>query len=201
MGLSTVTPPIFDPLTLAEVKAHLRVDSAEEDGYLAGRLFAARQFAEGHTRRRFATQTLDFTYDYGWPSIEVNGYCAQRIELPVAPVQSVTSVSYIDTNGALQALTLTSQYLVKLDEAVAYVYPAYGVIWPSTQGVPGAVTVRFVAGWTQAAFPDDLRHAMLTLISHWWENREAVAVGTTAAEVPWTAEALLSGYRISRILS
>jgi uncharacterized phiE125 gp8 family phage protein len=200
VGLSLITAPTFEPVTLAEVKAHLRVSTAEEDGLLAGYLLGARQFAEGHTRRRFATQTLDYTIDWRWPYLACEDYYVQRIELPVNPVQSVTSVTYVDTGGSPQTLALTSQYLTKFDETVSYIYPAYGVVWPDVRYQPNAITVRFVAGWTQATFPNDLRQAILTLVAHWYENRESVAVGNIVTETPFATEAMLSGYRVSRIL-
>lgn len=42
---------------------------------------------------------------------------------------------------------------------------------------------------------DDLTTAMLLLIGHWYENREAVAMGTTATQVPMAVEALITPYR------
>lgn len=42
---------------------------------------------------------------------------------------------------------------------------------------------------------DDLTTAMLLLIGHWFENREAVVIGSSAAELPMAVEALISPYR------
>lgn len=42
---------------------------------------------------------------------------------------------------------------------------------------------------------DDLTTAMLLLIGHWYENREAVAMGTIATQVPMAVEALITPYR------
>lgn len=199
MGLSVVTGPTFDPLTLAEVKDHLRVDESEEDGLIAGYILAARRFAEGDTRRVFATQTLDYTLDWNWSVVSLDGWCSQQIDLPVSPVQSVTSVKYIDAGGSLQTLSPT-QYVTRIDTTIATVTPIYGVTWPATLWVPAAVTVRFVAGWDFKDFPDDLRVAMLMLVAHWYEHRETVNVGNIVNELPFATEALLSGYRVLRVL-
>lgn len=42
---------------------------------------------------------------------------------------------------------------------------------------------------------DDLTTAMLLLVGHWYENREAVALGTIATDLPMAVEALISPYR------
>lgn len=43
---------------------------------------------------------------------------------------------------------------------------------------------------------DDIRGAMLLLIGHWYENREAAIVGQTVTSMPLAVEALLQPYRI-----
>jgi uncharacterized phiE125 gp8 family phage protein len=197
MGLSLVTGPTTEPVTLAETKAHLRVDIAEDDGLIAGYILAARRYAEGYTRRAFMTQTWDYTIDYAWPSTNASGYCTQRITLPLPPLQSVASISYVDTDGNTQTLS-SDQYLVKTDDTSGVIEPAYGVTWPDIRYQIWAVTVRFVAGWAQ--IPDEIRMAILLLVGHWYENRETVNVGNLTTELPFTVEALLSPYRVIRIL-
>lgn len=213
MGLSLVTGPTEEPVSLAEAKAHCRIDSTDDDGLLAGYILAARKYCEGDTRRAFLTQTWDYTIDYQWPYINkgvtfANGqtyygspYQYHQIILPFGNLQSVTSVTYIDQDGATQTLD-TSQYTVKSDETSGLINENYGITWPYTRYVIGAITVRFVAGWLPAQFPDDLRMAMLMLIGTWYENRESVVLGRSEVPtvLPMATEAILSSYRISRIL-
>lgn len=42
---------------------------------------------------------------------------------------------------------------------------------------------------------DDLTTAMLLLISHWFENREAVVIGTITSELPMAVDALIKPYQ------
>jgi uncharacterized phiE125 gp8 family phage protein len=196
-----VTAPAFDPISLSEAKAHCRVTSTDEDGLLVGYILAARQYVENETCKRLITQTLDYTIDYDWPCKFVRGCYESRIEFPIGPVQSVTSISYIDSNGAIQTLS-TSDYVLRnagvaMQSGDAYIEPAYGVTWPSVRWQGAAIIVRFVAGWDLSNVPNPLMQAMRMLLAHATENREAVVNGSFT-EVPLGVESFLSSYRDRR---
>jgi uncharacterized phiE125 gp8 family phage protein len=103
------------------------------------------------------------------------------------------------TDGATQTLA-TNQYTVITSETGGKIVPAYNVTWPSVRWQYNAITVRMVVGWLAPEFPSDLRQAMLLLISHWYENRETVVIGQAPSALPMATEAILSGYKITRIL-
>lgn len=180
--LTLVTAPVLEPVSLDEVKSHLRLDSdsAEEDAYLTILRQVARETVEAHTRRALLTQTWDWKLD-GFP-------CAQPWELPKAPLQSVTSISYVDSDGATQTWA-SSNYSV-LAPAGPRAMPgtvalAYNATYPVVRSIPNAVTVRFVAGWTAAAsVPAPIRHAVLILVAEMYARREEAIVGTIINRVP-----------------
>lgn len=186
MALELVTAPTQEPVTLTEAKAQLRLDIADDDGLLAGYLIAAREYIEGQTKRDLVTKTWDYTIDYGWP---VRGL-RQYIRLPLNPVQSVTSVSYVDEAGVTQTLA-ANQYTVLSRMTYSAIVPAYDVTWNTTRRVPDAVTVRFVSGYENC--PQDLKLAVMMLAAHWYENRETVS-GKAMTEVPLSVDALISPY-------
>lgn len=198
MGLATVTPPASDPLSLAEAKAHLRVTSSDEDGLIAGYILAAREFVENDTHRRLITQTLDYTIDDRWPCVMARGYYRTRIELPVQPVASVTSITYVDSSGVSQTLA-ADQYVVRTDGPVPYIEQAYGASWPSVRCQPAAITVRFVAGTDSSEVPNPLVQAIRLLVSHQYENREPVNIGNIVTPIDFAIEAFLSPYRFTRM--
>jgi uncharacterized phiE125 gp8 family phage protein len=195
MGLTLVSGPSTEPVTLAEAKAHCRVAIADDDGLIAGYILAARIHLENETRRAFLTQTWDATFDYSWPMVWDNGRVDYRyqITLPKAPLQSVTSISYVDAAGATQTLA-PDQYKVNASGMEGVIEPAYDVTWPYVRPEVNAVTVRFVCGYTQT--PDPIRQAMLLLIGHWYENRESVIVGSITSELPMAVSALMFPYRV-----
>lgn len=181
MSLTLVTGPQTEPLTLEEAKAQLRLDSDEDDALVRRLLLAARMWVEGQTHRALIEQTWDQNLPY-FPTL---------IRFEKNPVMSVTSITYNEGSSPVPTLA-ASQYQVVARTHASYVSPAYGVSWPSTRNVPEAVTVRFVAGYTDV--PEPLKHAVAMLVAHWYENREVTTHGTVS-EVPLAVEALISPYR------
>jgi uncharacterized phiE125 gp8 family phage protein len=201
MSLLLVTGPVIEPVTLAEAKAHCRVEVPDDDALIAGYILAAREYAEQDTRRAFCTQTWDFKGHYVWPNYwdrELREWCT-GIKLPKAPLQSVTSVNYVDINGATQLLAADQYQVVTTngESREGVIVPAYGVTWPQIRDIPDAITVRFVAGYGGLeSVPHRVRQAMLMLIGHWYENREEVITGTIVSQVPMAAAALLFPLRV-----
>ena len=183
MSLALVTDVTEEPVSLDEMKAHLRLDIDDDDAYLAGCITAARTWVEGQTRRAILPQTWAMSIDYCWPVRK--GY--HQIDIPMNPLVSVTSISYVDENGASQTLA-SSQYTVVARRHHSYIVPAYGVSWPNIRSVPNAVTVTFLAGVADQV-PQELHRAMMILAGVYYEMRE------TAAKAPEAVEILVSPYR------
>jgi uncharacterized phiE125 gp8 family phage protein len=192
MGLSLVSGPTTEPVTLGELKDHLRVTEPDDDGLLAGYMLVARRYAEGYTRRSFCTQTWDYTVDHGWPWSCVDGYYRRSITLPIPPLQSVTSITYVDTDGANQTLA-TSQYVVRTDETSGIIHEAYNVTWPDVRCIPSAISVRFVSGWTQV--PDEIRTAIMLHVEMLYDRSP-----DSRETLEMARDALLDPYRVLRIL-
>lgn len=188
MGLTLITAPTTEPLTLDEAKQHLRVDTSDDDGLIAGYILAARHWVESQAGP-IISQTWDYTLEE-WPICDGE----YEIELPMKPVQSITSITYIDTNGDSQTLA-ADQYEAVLDDPTPSVVQAYGAVWPAVREKPAAITVRFVAGYGSiSSVPDPLRVAIMLLVGRFYEHREEVVVGVTPSQVPMGVEALISPY-------
>lgn len=190
-SLAIVTGPTLEPVSLAEAKDHLRITDSTEDGNIAGYLMAAREVVESYTGRALITQTWDKKLDWGWPR-----RCGNlEIELPKPPKVSVTSVTYVDTNGAAQTL---SGSLYQLTERLGFgiIVPTYGSAWPSVRSQYEAITVRFIAGYGSqpGAVPEAIRQAIKLLLSHFDANREPVVIGSIVNDLPFSIRALLSPY-------
>jgi uncharacterized phiE125 gp8 family phage protein len=158
MGLTVVTPPALEPVSLGEAKDHCRVDGADVDALIAGHIIAARQHCEEYTGRAFVSRTYDLTIDWDWPKDEHG----PRIELPRPPAISLGSVGYVDSLGASQSLGVNDYELSQLD-TLWLVVPRYGVTWPPVRFQRKAITVRFVAGYgsQMGDVPEPIRHAIL----------------------------------------
>lgn len=187
MGASLVTGPTVEPVTLAEVREHLRISDTNSDAALAGLIFTARVDAEGQLRRALITQTWRMTIDGAWPL---------RIEFPVQPVQSVSSITYVDTAGATQTLA-SDQYVLKESGAdgIAYIVPAYGVTWPAIRDIAQAITVTFVAGYGNPGdVPQPIRTALMFHVELLYDRNVQ-----TRDLVESARDALLAPFRVVRV--
>jgi len=186
--------PAVEPLALPDAKTHLKIETSvtDDDALVTSLIKAARQHVEEHTHRKLIEQTLQTRFDT-FPAS--NG----AILVPWPKLMSLTSLQYIDTNGTTQTLTVTTDYVVDAYSEPARIVPAYGKNWPTTQAMINAVTLEYEAGYGAAAnVPEAIVHAMKLIIGHWYQNREAVVLGTITAEVPQAARALMDHYRVKR---
>lgn len=164
MRARQISEPAIEPLGLDEAKTQLRVDGTTEDAHILALISAVRVEAETIARRAFVTQTWDLTLD-AWPSASV-------IELPYPPLQSVISITYIDSDNVTHTMA-TSDYFVDIDGDPGRVCLAHGAAWPGGTLRPrAAIKIRFVAGWSDPyQVPANYRQAMLLGLSAYYENR------------------------------
>jgi len=159
-----------DNIADASLGAGAPSTNTTSDPGLLALIKAARASAEKMTRRALITQTLDYKLDH---------FPCWELWLPKPTLQSVTSITYVDVDGATQTLA-SDQYRVDADSAPGRITPAYGLTWPVTRTVTGAVTVRYVAGYGVAsAVPDSIKHWMLLRIKHFYDNPGTMAAGMT----------------------
>jgi uncharacterized phiE125 gp8 family phage protein len=192
-----VIAPPEEPVTLADAKLWAKVDVPDDDPLISGLITAGRDYAERVCNRALVTQTLLLTLDsFGPDPLESDRFFAfapplsMVLRLPRAPVQSVTSIQYIDTAGNLQTLP-ANLYLLDAVAEPARICPTWGQVWPITQPYrPAAVQIKFVAGYgLGAAVPDGIKRAIKTWIADAYYNRES----PRSLE---TVDALLWPYRV-----
>lgn len=188
MALTIVAAPATDPVSLAEAKEQLRITETDRDVLITSLIGPAKECAETITGRALITQTWDLSLD-SFPHV---------IDVPKPPLQSVTSITYIDTGGATQTLA-SSEYTVDTKTEPGRIVPAYGKSWPSTRDIVNAVTVRFVAGYGNAtAVPKSIKQGMIMHIDHMLENTGMVAIGNIVNEIPFTLKSLYNMHRVYR---
>jgi uncharacterized phiE125 gp8 family phage protein len=195
-SVSVKVEPAAEPLTLVEAKLHLKVDVTADDDLIEGLIVAARQWSENFCRRSWVRRTLELRMDC-FPSV---------ILLPRGPVSSVTSVKYTDSGGS-EATMAAADYQVDLYGTPPRIVPQLGVTWPMTKnGALNGVLIEYVAGYAPGeASPTDhaenvpqaVKAAMKLMLSHWYENRQAVVVANVqAAELPMAVKSLLAAYEL-----
>lgn len=183
--LEKVSNPTQYPVTLAEIKRHLRVTIDDDDSLITEYIAAATEYCQDQVpgARSFMSQTWDW---------KIHFFPGDSFEVPRPPLQSLTHIKYYATNSSTGTTTLSStNYLVHIPTNMPgqiELHPEVGA-WPSVADRADAVQVRLVSGWTIA--PNQVKQAVKLLVGHWYSNREDVLVGTISAPIPHGVTALL----------
>jgi len=188
MALELLLPPEAGPITLAEAKAHLRVDHSSEDTYITSLIAAAVSRVDGRSgmlQRAIMTQSWRLTLD-AFPS--------GAIEIPLPPLQTIDDAVYVDAGGDPVPL----DYVVDDASEPARLF-AMGSAWPAGVAAQQAVSIDFTAGYETAAdVPAAIIHGMLLLIGNWYQVREQMIIGAISQPLAPNVgiDALFSPYRI-----
>ena len=192
MPLVLTSGPAVEPVTLAEAKAHLRVDGTAEDTLIASLIVTARLNVEAAAGLALITQGWSYFFD-AWPRGLV-------LKLPLRPVQAVAAVRLFDENGASTTLD-PAAYLLDGAGSPPRLVRQGALHWPKPGRVANGIEVAFTAGYGNAAadVPGPIRQAILLLVAHWYEHRSPVEAGPQAEPVPDMVDHLLAPYRTPRL--
>lgn len=185
MRLVQLQAPQAEPLDLATVKTHLRIDDdlTEEDANLLLMIKMARRYAEKETARSLITQKWSLVMDVfpggSWmqavplsASHQLPGHAAL---LERGPVQTVDAIVYKDMAGTWQTITnpTSPDYAIDLSGPIARMTPGFGRIWPITIPEIGAAKINYTAGYGDAgaAVPETAILWMLAAIDTMYRNR------------------------------
>lgn len=190
------TAPAAEPVSVSELRDNLRLDDTSWDASMLPILIeAGRQAIENETGRTLIDTTYEIRYDE-WPDATNQNW----LDLPHGPIDSVTSIKYIDTDGDEQTWS-SANYRVDLYSLPGRVTEAFGVAWPSIRDMTGAITIEYVAGYGTAgsSVPDALRQAVMLVASDLFENSEGQIVGTIAKINP-TVQMLINTHKVPTIV-
>ncbi len=195
------TGPATEPVTKTEAKAWSRIDIDDDDTLIDSLIIRAREHCEAITHKQFITATYTFVMDAFPSSWRSDVYRATYrhegtdILLPRPPLVSVSSIAYLDENGISQTVA-ASDYVVSTYDEPGRIALANGSLWPSTLDQINAVTIVYVAGYGAAsAVPQSIKDAMLMLVAHGYEHREATENFTMLPkEIDFSVNSLLRPY-------
>ncbi len=189
MTYALITPPVAEALTLAEVKAHLRLDDGNEDTLLASLIRVAREHLERTTGLCLITQIWRLHLE-SIPEDRV-------IQIAKGPVQAIESLSIYDEAGEELALPATGHVLdgnarparLVLDRNLNPTIAANGI------------EIDFSAGFGEsgAEVPDTLKRAMLMHVAQMFAFRGAVAVEDQPADIPLGYDRLVAPFLMRRL--
>lgn len=204
-----LSQPVVEPVSLQQAKAQCRVEYDNDDSLIQGYIIAARQMVEKMMNRSIFNRKMRLTLDYfpwpGWQTVTGSSHDAYlgwyfrslSIRLPKPATFSVDKISYL--NDQLQTIVIDpSNYTVDLISEPARIFPAPGYTWPyQNQYIPGQVMIDFTSGTYGDGVqvnncPQTIVLAILLLVSHFYNNREASSE-TVLKTIPLGIAELLAG--------
>lgn len=190
MRIVTTIEPAVEPVTVELAKQHARVDISDDDDLIAMYIKSARRYCERYCDISFITQTKAIYYDYS----NLN-YAADYIPLPIGPIQSITSYTTYANNNTGTVVDSEDYYLAGINLAFNDSY-----IWPDDLRGLDAYKILAVVGFGDDPedVPEEIREAILRLVAHTYQNREAIydsVNGTFNNNVPHSVTALLAPYK------
>ena len=154
--LTRVSAPANEPLTLAETKLYLRVDGNSEDTIISDLMVAARMTAESWLKRSLIAQSWKLAYD---------DYVCEEVDLPMGPVNSVTSVVVVNRDNTSQTISTSLYYLNAAKDTLIFDSATFGF----------CIEIIYAAGYGDAAsVPRPIKHGMLEHIASMYDNRGAL---------------------------
>lgn len=208
--------PVVEPVSLAEAKAHLRVDSEAEDDLILALIQAAREWVEVYLDRTLITTQWTMTLD-SFPTMarQLSEAYVDRtfiatqmsvradifppdIELPRPPMSKTstdTTVSYVTAEGVSTTLATTS-YRVDRNSTPGVIRPPYAGTWPTHRVDQNAVSISWYAGYGDSGdkVPQSIRVPIKMLLAHLWRNRE-MTTAVALSETPMAVKTLLDSVR------
>lgn len=192
MALVLTSAPTTEPVSLADVKAHLRIEGATEDVVLSSLLLTSRLHIETALGLALTAQCWTLSLD-DWPASGI-------VHLPIRPLLSVDAVRVLPGSGA-PTLLHPSTYVVDTGGWRGRIVRAWGSEWPRPGKAANGIEIDMTAGFGSAArdVPAPIRQALLMLVAHWYERRDPVEIGSREASIPGAVSSLLAPFVEKRL--
>jgi uncharacterized phiE125 gp8 family phage protein len=188
MPLLLTTPPIAEPLALADVKAHLRLAITDDDDYITALITAARRAIESHYALTLMPQSWALFAD-AWPNDRV-------FHIPLWPVQSVESLMVFADDDTSVTIDPSNFYLDISTRPARYALRQGRVFAQPGRGING-IKISFTAGFgvDATAVPAEIKEGLMATVADWYQNRGDVVGGT----LPATTLVALAAYKNARL--
>lgn len=186
MTATLITPPLIEPVSLADMKSYLRLEHTLEDSLIRAFITAARVHLEQLTRRAFIAQT--------W-RIEISGPRENDLRLPLQPASDILSAAVMNRDGDLLALN-TSDFRILQHSDPAILRWANDRYLQHDDGLQ--VDIRFGYGEAEEDVPEPIRQAIRVVAAHWFEKR-LVTDPDSFPDLSRALEPLIASYRSPRL--
>lgn len=183
------------PLSLATAKSSQRISSTAEDTLLQAKLDAAIEVVEESTGRALSLNTYELRLEKNFTKNRFYDKDTCSIRLPWSPLVSVTSIEYVDEDGATQTVS-TDVYEVNVYSEPGEIRLKDGQSWPTVDNVFSPITITYTAGYDNQTVsdttPKKLVHAIELIFGEYYLNREDYST----RRLPKASEVLIYPHKV-----
>jgi uncharacterized phiE125 gp8 family phage protein len=188
-GLTCTEPAEALPVSIEQARLNCRIDGDCEDERLTDHIKEATRWIQEQTEAALITSTWQWTLDK-FPQKK------RWLDLPVWPVQSIASITYVDVNSDSQTIA-AGDIVLRANNGRSRLALEDWAPWPATRTTPDAIQIEFVAGYGDEStdVPSLWQRAILLLVGHWFANAEATSFGSAVNEIPLGVNSILETLR------
>ncbi len=191
MALVMTSGPAAEPVTVAEAKAHLRIDHNTEDVLIGSLILTSRLHIEAALGIALIAQGWRLLLDR-WPR-------GAKVQVPLSPMIGVSEIRVRDADGT--PVVVPTEFYAVDAASVGPRIVRLAANWPEPGRVTHGIEIDFTAGFGAAAsdVPAPLRQAVLLLVAHWYEHRDPIEIGSEATVIPHGISELVAPWRKARL--
>lgn len=194
--------PATDYISLARAKQHLRVLHSNDDAYITDLLTGAFSIASKYVGYSLLKSKWQYGFDY-LVGQEAITDLKKGFTIPngnylrvYSRIISIDALKYVDENNDLQSFA-SGDWVVKPVLMSDYGTSIY------IENNPTSLTddnIRYIVelteGFEVADFPKSIEIAVLQLVQQYYDNRQAIVVGTIQSAMDYNFEYILDPFRI-----
>lgn len=215
-GSQLVTGPASEPVTLAELKEHLRIASGDtsEDSYLTDLITESREEIEEASGMALITQTWRLAIDH-WPSGRQEWWDGVRdghineiygpksysaLYLPRYPLLGISSVKVYDEDSTESSITVADYFDIDTVQRPGRINLKVGATWPVALRANNAIIIEYTAGYGSSAddVPAPLRRAIKSMAAYLYSHRGDGCDPVEAMKMSGAASAV-GRYKVAKI--
>lgn len=210
-GYTLTTAPAVEPVTAAELRAHLNV-AADSDASLVVMITAAREDIENATGLALITQVWTLSLDR-WPGGAEEWWDGVReahinsirrtggaVTLRRSPVQTVDAITAYGEDDVGAVVSVSGTFIVDTANMPGRLVIRNGATWPVALRAANAIEIRYTAGYGDAGadVPGPIKRAIMQLAAYAYSHRgDDCDLGD--AYFASGAAAVMARYKVARI--
>lgn len=191
MALVMTSGPAAEPVTVAEAKAHLRIDHSAEDVLIGSLILTSRLHIEAALGIALIAQGWRLLLD-SWPR-------GAQVRVPLRPLIAVSEIRVRAADGTPTVVDADAYEPDTASNSPRIVRTAAS--WPQPGRAAHGIEIDFTAGFGTTAddVPAPIKQAVLLLVAHWYEHRDPIEIGSEATVIPHGISDLLAPWRRARL--